>query len=160
MIALAMTWAAGDSQEEKFATLRGFYGMTHKARKRPGKTLQRFQKALSRIPMRQRRPMVAGVRDQIQRRLGERLLVDGFVPMGYGGSKLECPHTGELEARLKPGGKADSNPIVGVTAFVHLGTGLLWSWRLGPGTADERAHLCRLLNTLPRLVLRQTSKLG
>ena len=65
--------------------------MTHKARKRPGKTLQRFQKALSRIPMRERRPMVAGVRDQIQRRLGERLLVDGFVPMDMAAQSWSVP---------------------------------------------------------------------
>jgi hypothetical protein len=32
--------------------------------------------------MRLLRVFAAGVRDQIQRRLGERLLVDGFVPMG------------------------------------------------------------------------------
>ena len=54
---------------------------------------------------------------------------------------------------MKPGGKAESAPMVWVTAFVHLGTGLLWSWRLGPGTADERMHLCRMLNALPRLAL-------
>jgi hypothetical protein len=153
MIALAMTWAAGDSQEEKFETARMFYIATHETRKRPGRTLQGFQKALSRIPMLQLRVFAAGVRYHIQRRLGEQLLVDGFVPMGCDGSKLECPHTAELEARLKPGGKAESAPMVWVTAFVHLGTGLLWSWRLGPGTADERMHLCRMLNTLPRLAL-------
>jgi len=153
MVALAMTWAAGDSQEERFETARGFYVATHEARKRPGKTLQGFQKALSRIPMRQLRALATGVREHIQRRLGERLLVDGFVPMGCDGSKLECPHTAELEARLEPGGKADSTPMVWVTAFVHLGTGLLWSWCLGPGTADERVHLCRMLNTLPTLAL-------
>lgn len=153
MVALAMTWAGGDSHEERFETARGFYVMTHETRKRPGKTLQGFQKALSRIPMRLLRVFAAGVRDQIQRRLGERLLVDGFVPMGCDGSKLECPHTAELEARLEPGGKADSTPMVWVTAFVHLGTGLLWSWLLGPGTADERVHLCRMLNTLPTLAL-------
>ena len=43
--------------------------------------------------------------------------------------------------------------MVWVTAFVHLGTGLLWSWCLGPGTADERLHLCQLLNTLPTQAL-------
>ena len=133
--------------------------MTHKARKRQARPCSGSRRHLAAYPC-TTRPMVAGVRDQIQRRLGERLLVDGFVPMGYGGSKLECPHTGELEARLKPGGKADSNPIVGVTAFVHLGTGLLWYWRLGPGAARPQRHLCRLLNTLPRLVLCHTSKFG
>ncbi len=153
MVALATTWAAGDSQEEKFETVRGFYVATHEARKRPGKTLQGFQKALSRVPMVQLRALAAGVRDQIQRRYGERLLVDGFEPMGCDGSKLECPHMAELETRLKPGGKAESTPMVWVTAFVHLGTGLLWSWRLGPGTADERLHLQQLLNTLPARAL-------
>jgi hypothetical protein len=153
MVALAMTWAAGDSQEEKFETARGFYVATHEHRKRPGKTLQGFQKALSRIPMRLLRVFAVGVRNQIERRLGERLLIDGFVPMGCDGSKQECPHTAELEARLKPGGKSDSTPMVWVTAFVHLGSGLLWSWCLGPGTADERVHLCRMLKTLPTLAL-------
>jgi hypothetical protein len=35
-----------------------------------------------------------------------------------------------------------------VTAFVHLGLGLLWSWRLGLGTADELLHLRQMLATL------------
>jgi hypothetical protein len=33
---------------------------------------------------------------------------------------------------------------------VHLGLGVLWSWRLGEGTANERAHLRHLVATLPR----------
>jgi hypothetical protein len=39
---------------------------------------------------------------------------------------------------------------VWVTAVLHLGLGVLWSWRLGGGGASERAHLRRLLGTLPR----------
>ena len=35
-----------------------------------------------------------------------------------------------------------------MTAFVHLGLGLLWSWRLGLGTADELFHLRQMLATL------------
>ena len=68
--------------------------------------------------------------------------------MGCDGSRIECPRSAELEARLRPAGKNDSAPTVWVTAFVHLSTGLLWSWQLGPGTADERLHLRRLLATL------------
>jgi hypothetical protein len=147
-IALAMTWAAGDSQAEKFQTARGFYVASHEARKRPGKTLQGFQKALARVPLRQFRALAAGVRHQIRRRFAERLLVDGFEPMGCDGSRIECPRAAELEARLRRAGKDHSAPTVWVTAFVHLSTGLLWSWHLGPGTADERRHLKRLLATL------------
>lgn len=148
IITLAMTWAAGDSQAEKFQTARGFYVAAYEARKRPGATLQGFQKALSRVPLRQLQAFAVGVRDQIRGRFAERLLIDGFEPMGCDGSRIECPRSAELEARLRQAGKDDSAPTVWVTAFVHLATGLLWSWQLGPGTADERLHLRRLLATL------------
>jgi len=148
MVLLAMTWAAGDSQPEKFATARGFYVATHQARKRPGKTIQGFQKALGRLPMRTLQALAAGVRDQIRCRYAERLLINGFEPMGCDGSRIECPRTAELEARLRSSGKAGSAPSIWVTAFVHLGTGLLWSWQLGLGNADERVHLRQMLATL------------
>jgi hypothetical protein len=148
LILLAMTWAAGDSQEEKFETARGFYVATHRARKRPGQTVPGFQKALSRLPLRLVKALAAGVRDQIRARGHRRLLIDGFEPMGCDGSRIECPRSRELETRLRPTGKKDSAPTVWVTAFVHLGTGLLWSWRLGLGDADERWHLRHLLATL------------
>jgi hypothetical protein len=148
LILLAMTWAAGDSQPERFEMARGFYLASYRARKRPGQTLQGFQKALARLPMRPLRALAAGVRHEIRRRYGQRLTVDGFEPMGCDGSRIECPRAAELERRLRPAGKDDSAPTLWVTAMVHLGTGLLWSWQLGPGTADERAHLRRLLGTL------------
>src|SRR5262245_44310052 len=80
IIALAMTWAAGDAQEEKFETARGFYVAAYAARKRPGATLQGFQKALARVPRRRLTALAAGVRDQVRRRYAQRLLVDGFEP--------------------------------------------------------------------------------
>jgi Transposase DDE domain len=153
IITLAMTWAAGDSQAERFETARGFYVATHQARRRPGQTVAGFQKALSRVPLRCLRAVAAGVREQIRVRYAERLLIDGFVPMGCDGSRLECPRSAELEARLRPAGKDDAAPTIWVTALVHLATGLLWSWQLGPGTADERQHLLRLLGTLSAAAL-------
>jgi hypothetical protein len=148
LIMMAMTWTAGDSQSEKFETARGFYVACYHARKRPGTTLQGFQKALSRVPRRQFKALAAGVRQEIRARFAQRRLVDGFEPMGCDGSRIECPRTTELEARLRQAGKNDAAPTLWVTAFVHLSTGLLWSWQLGPGTADERMHLRRLLATL------------
>lgn len=148
LVMIAMTWAAGDSQGERFETARGFYVVSYAARKRPGKTLEGFQKALRRVPMRQFRALAAGVRQEIRSRFAGRLLVDGFEPMGCDGSRIECPRTTELEARLGQAGKTDAAPTIWVTAFVHLSTGLLWSWRLGPGTAAEQEHLRHLLSTL------------
>ena len=148
LVMMAMTWAAGDSQAEKFESARGFYAACHEARRRPGATLQGFQKALGRVPVRQFRALAAGVRQEIRVRFAARLLVDGFEPMGCDGSRVECPRSAELEARLGQANKNDSAPTIWVTAFVHLGTGLLWSWQLGRGDADERVHLRRLLETL------------
>lgn len=148
LIMIAMTWAAGDSQCERFEIARGFYVACYASRKRPGRTIEGFHKALSRIPMRPLRALAAGVRRRIRARLGSRLLVDGFVPMGCDGSRIECPRTTELEARLGPSGNNDSAPSVWVTAIVHLSTGLLWSWQLGPGNAAEQLHLRRLRKTL------------
>jgi hypothetical protein len=148
LVVMAMTWAAGDSQPEKFETSRGFYVACRAARKRPGKTLEGLQKALGRVPMRSLRALAAGVRQEIRARFATRLLVDGFEPMGCDGSRVECPRTTELEARLGRAGKAGAAPTVWVTAFVHLGVGVLWSWRIGPGTAAEQEHLRHLLGTL------------
>jgi Transposase DDE domain len=148
LVMIAMTWAAGDSQPERFETARGFYVACYKARKRPGKTIEGLQRALGRIPMRQFRALAAGVRQEIRARFADRLLVDGFEPMGCDGSRIECPRAIELEARLRQAGNDDSAPTIWLTAFVHLSTGLLWSWRLGPGTAAEQVHLRHLLSTL------------
>jgi hypothetical protein len=148
VIMLAMTWATGDSQAEKFEKARGYYIASHAARRRPGKTLAGFQKALRRVPMRQLRALAAGVRCQIHARLGTRRLVAGFEPMGCDGSRIECPRTPELERGLGQAGKTDAAPNLWLTAVVHLPTGLLWSWRLGPGIASEQDHLRFLIATL------------
>jgi len=50
-------------------------------------------------------------------------------------------------------GKEHSAPTLWVTALVHLRWGLLWSWRLGKGTASETRHLVHLLATLPAKAL-------
>jgi hypothetical protein len=46
--------------------------------------------------------------------------------------------------------RAAGTPQLWVTAVLHLGIGVLWSWRLGTGNASEREHLRLLLATLPR----------
>jgi hypothetical protein len=154
LILRAMTGAAGDSQPERFEMARGSDVASARARRRPGRTLQGLQKALARLPMRPRRAPAAGVRHEIRRRDAERLTVAGFEPMGGDGSRIECPRAAERERRLRPAGKDDAAPTLWVTAMVPLGTGRLWSWQVGPGTADERAHRRRLPGPLwPRALV-------
>jgi hypothetical protein len=46
--------------------------------------------------------------------------------------------------------RAAGTPQLWVTAVLHLGLGVLWSWRLGTGNASEREHLRLLVQSLPR----------
>jgi Transposase DDE domain len=69
---------------------------------------------------------------------------------------LASPATPEFAHGLDPGKEKETTPDapqIWVTAVVHLSLGVLWSWRLGKGTASERTHLCQLVTTLPRLTL-------
>jgi len=63
-------------------------------------------------------------------------------------SATPAPEPKAAKARAEP-----SMPQLWVTAVVHLSLGVLWSWRLGKGDADERQHLRRLVPTLPRRAL-------
>jgi len=107
-------------------------------------------------------PWLREVRDEIERRYNERLEIDGHKPYGCDGSRVECARVGELEARLGKGSKETAAPTAWVTAFVHLGSGLLWSWRIGKGDADERLHLRQMLALLPAraLVVADAAYLG
>jgi hypothetical protein len=153
LVLLLMTWCCGDSQPERFETAKAFCVVCLPKRRRPGQTVQGFQKALGQLPMGVLRMIAAGVRQTLASRLAARWFDDGFIPMGCDGSRVECPRTEELEQRLGQAGKEGSAPSIWVTALVHLRLGLPWAWRLGKGTASERSHLLQLVGLLPAAVL-------
>src|ERR1700681_4790913 len=78
-VLLTMTWCCGDSEGERFATARAFYVSCHQKRRRPGDSLQGFQMALARLPMRVLRALAAALRQQFAQ-----LWVDG-LRIGKGG---------------------------------------------------------------------------
>ena len=152
LIVMAMTWAAGDSQAEKFATARGFYVACYRARKRPGATLQGFQKALARVPLRQfqaRRSVRVGDPRPLGHTVGrQRLRADGVRWL----SDRVPPHRG-AGAATGEGRQERRGPH-------HLGHSVrapgdrLVVRATGPGTAAEQEHLRRLLGTLsPRALI-------
>ena len=148
-----MTFACGDSQEERFESARAVVVALQPKRRRPGETLPGFQLALARLPMRVLRAVIAGVRARLPEALGRRWQTDGFVVLGCDGSRLECARIPSLESRLGEAGKTDSAPSIWLTAVVHLATGVPVAWRFGKGTASERDHLKQLLGTLPAMAL-------
>src|SRR5262245_48894359 len=105
VVLLAMTWCAGDSLPERFETARAFYVALHQRRRRPGQTFAGFEKALGKLPLLVLRAVAAAVRGRLARAFAERFWVDGFMPLGYDGSRLACPRSRELERRLGLGKK-------------------------------------------------------
>jgi hypothetical protein len=145
-----MTWCGGDSQAERFETAKAMTAVFLVKRRRPGKTVHGFHKALKRLPTAVLRTIAAGIRRRLLETLD--LCCDGFIAFGCDGSSLICPRTEELEKRLDPSVKGEAGaPQVWVTALVHLRTGLLWAWRLGKGHNRERSHLRAMLPMLPML---------
>jgi hypothetical protein len=147
LVLLLLSWSCGDSQAERFETAKAACIVCLDKRRRPGRTVYGFEKALARLPVAVLRVVAAGLRRRLQAVF--ELAAEGFVVLGCDGSLLECPRTAELEQRLGDRGKEHAAPGLWLTALVHLRTGLLWAWRLGKSTASERLHLAQLLPTLP-----------
>lgn len=152
-VLLLMTWCAGESTEERFETARAFYVASYRGRRQPGKSAAGFLKALTRLPAAALRRAAAALRRRLACVFADRLAVDGFVPIGCDGTRLNGPRTPELERRLCAGGQRFDVPTVFVSALVHLPTGLLWAWRLGGPRASEPRHLTLLLAALPAAAL-------
>jgi hypothetical protein len=148
-----MTWCCGDSTAERFETAKAVTSALLPKRKRPGKTVQGFQKALAKLPLPVLRAVGAGLRRALLRLLRDQWLVNGFIPLGCDGSRVECPRSAELERRLGKAGKDGSAPALWITALVHVRLGVPWAWRWGKGNASERAHLVQLVRQLPTAAL-------
>jgi hypothetical protein len=157
LVLLTLTWCTGDSLPERFEVARSFSICLLPKRRRPGKTAAGFLKALARTPVCALRLVAAAVRCRMLAHDALMRCAGGWAVFGCDGSELACPRTAELEQRLGPAsgrpGELPPVPQVFVSALVHLGSGLLWSWRLGKGVANERLHLVALLKTLPKAAL-------
>jgi hypothetical protein len=89
------------------------------------------------------------LRQQLQKRAGRHWLREGWCAFAADGSRLECPRTRANEDALKCAGKKKTGPQLFVTTLLHMGTGVPWDFRIGPGTASERRHLEEMLAELP-----------
>src|SRR5262245_7909458 len=65
------------------------------------------------------------------------------------GTRIEAPHTAANEAELGCAGRDKTAPQVFLTALWHMGLGLPWDYRVGPGTASERTHMKRMVADRP-----------
>ena len=89
------------------------------------------------------------LRQQLRTRAGRHWQREGWCAFTADGSRVECPRTAANENELKCAGKKKTGPQLFVTTLLHMGTGVPWDFRIGPGTASERRHLEEMLADLP-----------
>ncbi len=72
-----------------------------------------------------------------------------WMALAVDGTRLETPHTAANERDLGCAGRDKTTPQVFLTTLGHMGTGLPWDYRVGPGTDSERTHLRQMVPDWP-----------
>jgi hypothetical protein len=108
-----------------------------------------FTAALGQESDKLRPAIVRRFQRQMQDMAGDSWTVRGWTAFAADGTRLEAPHTQANEAGLGCAGKEKTAPQVFLTTLRHLGLGLPWDFRNGPGTDSERHHLRDMLPGLP-----------
>jgi Transposase DDE domain len=96
------------------------------------------------------RPAVAQrLRREMRGFAGKHWRRGGRCAFAADGSRVECPRTAANEKAPGRAGRKGTGPQLFVTTLWHMGPGLPWDYRIGPGTASERRHLEDMLADLP-----------
>jgi hypothetical protein len=147
-VALLMAWSAEQTLADRFGAAADLLAaLFPRWRRRGGYTgwaaaLQAWSGAL--------RPAVARrLRRQMRAVAGRHWRRAGWCAFAADGSRVECPRTAANEAALGRAGRKKAGPQLYLTTLWHMGLGLPWDYRLGPGTASERRHLEGMLADLP-----------
>lgn len=146
-MALLMSW-------DEASTLRGRFENTRTLLKemfpwwKLGSSYSGFVQALQRETPWLRKALIEHLQKSVEQWAGQ-WRVYGWLIFAVDGSRFECPRTQANEERLGCAGKEKTAPQVFQTTLQHVGTGLPWDFRLGPGTDSERRHLDQMLDGLP-----------
>jgi hypothetical protein len=150
--AVLMSWEAAGSLAQRFAltrlTLRQWW-----PKKALGRTYQGWIKALVRWSSRLLDEVTGALRGVLPRVAGGYWRREGQLAFAVDGSRVACPRTAANERALGCAGRKKTEPQVFLTTLYHMGTGLPWAFRQGPGTDSERTHLREMTALLPEASL-------
>lgn len=97
--------------------------------------------------------LAPALRRRLQRQMedmaGRHWRREGWCAFAVDGSRVDCPRTEANQRELKCAGRNKTGPQLFLTTLLHMGTGLPWDFRIGPGTDSERRHLEEMLESLP-----------
>jgi len=146
-----VSWSMAKTLKDGFASAREILVEVFWHRRRPGRTSQGFFTALAARSEPLLRDLAGHLRGVVASMARDRAgwRPHGLVAFGVDGTRVECPRTRANEQALQCAGREKSGPQLQLTALRHLGTGLLWDWRIGPGVEAERTHVRDMLATLP-----------
>jgi hypothetical protein len=151
--AVLMAWGSAGVLCDRFTAAWETVTEMFPGRRRAGRSYQGFVQALSRLG----EGLLEAVRVHLRQRLreiaGRHWRREGFVAFAADGSRVDCPRTAANEEALGCGGRKGTGPQFWLTTLWHMGTGLPWSWRIGPSTDAERTHLRGMLGCLPAAAL-------
>jgi len=145
---ILMAWSVEQTLGERFDAVRRFLKtvLPHWCL---GRSYQGWFDALQKwlLPL---QPAVAKhLRQQMHALAGRHWQPHGWCAFAVDGSRVECPRTKANEQELGCAGRKKTGPQLFVTTLWHMGLGLPWDYRLGPGKSSERRHLEAMLGELP-----------
>lgn len=147
-VATLMAWDEGQTLTARFENACAAAREAHR-HWRLGASYSGFADALQRATPRLALAIRRRFRREMLRIAGPYRQRDRWCAFAADGTRIEAPHTAANERDLGRAGRDKTAPQVFLTTLWHMGTGLPWDYRLGPGTDSERTHLKRMVPELP-----------
>jgi len=129
LVMLLTVWATAATLKDRFAGARQAVVLMYLSRKRPGKSFVGFMSAIVRHSDRLIALIAGELRESLPGRLGRQWRIGSWLAFGVDGTKIDCPRTKANQKHFPSGGKNKSGPQMLLVCLIHLGSGLLWSWR-------------------------------
>ncbi len=149
-VSVLLVLETGPTLKERFDHARRKVVEMFAGRKRPGRTYQGFVAARRQITRRQRRMLHRELCRYHRRIAGRYWRRHDWLAFSVDGTRIHLPRTAAHEKAFGGAAREKSAPELSLTSLYHLGTGLPWAWRIGPGPESEQVHLRRMIGQLPR----------
>jgi len=147
-----MSWEGTAKLTERFKNVCDCLGKLF-PRWRLGTSYSGFSESLRAWSPRVLPAITARLQMQLQTMASKHWRREGWLAFAADGTRVECPRTEGNEEGLGCAGKDRTAPQLMLTTLYHMGTGLPWAFRVGPGTESERRQLDDLMEQLPEEAL-------